>query len=1354
MAREALKAGQFDRAQDLSAQADKANSTGKWGIFDDTPESVNNDIKSARAKSDKAEAERLTKAAMDLANKPTKTAAERLANLDQAYAMSDRATALQGSSDLIDDVFGGPKPDKLKKEIDAARIQLKRTNPDLARMQTPTPPTASGRFNDTAVRPASHTAMPGAPSGVVPASATAPATPEKTAAMKLVAEGRKALTENRLGEAKMKAAYASQYKVQWSRTEDTPDALLKDVMADASTQINGLVKAAKDHAAKGETTKADAAMAVARKVAGDIGIPSQEVDAQFAAKPMTTVTPPAPAIAAPVMPAPALPTPPSIPNATPTGGIAAPIVPPMVTAPAPTVATPALPTPSLPTPSIAPAAPTLPVAPAIAAPVLTAPSGPMDVNAKQILAQAENELRRGDLDTARKLAVMAHNADPASKDDAQKLLRAIDAERTTMARKDTDAAFKNATALFQAKQHEQALGVLRVIDIPMLTPEQQTQALKMAEACTTEIAKIKALSVVPTGGGEPAKPLQPSPLTTGTQPQGAGLSDQVKALAEVEFQKLRSKGLEVQSKSQEAFNRGETDIAIQMLTDYAAEVRASTQSVPRQNMLLPGVERRLETFRIMKRQMDFVSSEAKTKREVKDRIVGGQLLAQQKREELSKKAREVHELTKAHKYREAEALALQLKTLDPDDPTISALYELAKKQRRVDDAQKLRTSKEEMVFNGLNAAEKEGVFVDVDNPIHVDVKRQLIAMGRGNGADPYTMRTWTPIEREIEMRLDKPMSINFDQAPLKEAIDKIREVTQLNITTDDANIQDEQIDLSKVIVSEKLKDLSTRDVLAVVLGKARLKAVTENNVVMVTTEKKARGKLYTKVFSVMDLVTPIPDFHLAPHQDLKQALNRGVPGWDQVANASGLTGGLNNGQLVSQAPWSASSDGSRSGVPFSNGGGGTLENRPIDNSGARLGTQGTARAHHAAKLQEMVTKLVKPYSWDGLGGSGKLFYYDIGGALVINQTADVIREVQDLLESLRRLQETSVAVEVRVISLSEAFFERVGVDFQMNVSTTGSSRESFERSLTSGAFRPEPFLNSINERGVVVGWNPTANGFTPDLNVPIRPNTFGLGLPGFGGYPGPGNGGLSLGLAFLNDIQVYMFMEAAQGDRRVNVMQAPKVTLFNGQTSTVFVSDVQFFTIGLQVVNVGGQTVYLPTNVPIPIGSAPPPPGSTSASPGISVTVQAIVSSDRRFVRMNLAPSLTSLASATVPLFPITTFITPVFEGGSQGVPIPFTQFFQQPSITNIDVQTTVAVPDGGTVVLGGLKSLAEARNEFGPPVLSSIPYVNRLFRNQGIGRETRHIMIMVTPRIIIQSEEEFNQTQQGPQGTPGGLGI
>ncbi|MEZ6045726.1 MAG: hypothetical protein R3C11_09140 [Planctomycetaceae bacterium] len=70
-------------------------------------------------------------------------------------------------------------------------------------------------------------------------------------------------------------------------------------------------------------------------------------------------------------------------------------------------------------------------------------------------------------------------------------------------------------------------------------------------------------------------------------------------------------------------------------------------------------------------------------------------------------------------------------------------------------------------------------------------------------------------------------------------------------------------------------------------------------------------------------------------------------------------------------------------------------------------------------------------------------------------------------------------------------------------------------------------------------------------------------------------------------------------------------------------------------------------------------------------------------------------------------------------------------------VQTTVSVPDGGTVVLGGIKRLREGRNMAGVPILNKIPYVSRLFKNTGVGRETESLMLMVTPRIIIQEEEE-----------------
>ncbi len=1404
--REALKAGQFDRAQDLARQADAANPSGRWGLFGDTPESLEKDVREARAKADQAESERLTKQARDLFAKAQaiKAPADRMAALNQAYAMADRAAALQGPTDLWDDLFGGEKPDKLKKEIDAARAKLRKSVPasELAKVPAPQtgPAAGAGRggkpsftpgaqtasrsgqpsFAPGGVQPARGDGKPADPAKVTNAAATtstgsrtpagkaidSPSTPaEKAAAMRLLADGRDLLRANRLAEAKAKAAEAGKLKVQYGPADDTPAALIRDIVADGQRQVDDLTREAEALAAKKDYKKAEVALSLAKQTATDLGFYTKQMEDKFAAVKKAEAGGPAPV---PALPGPVGPDTSILADVRVVGGPGvAPIPVPAgerPVGPAGPLTVPSVPVAEVPTaPAPHPAASAAKDSP----PPLAVPSVPA-ATAKappsagsQMLEQAKTELRRGELETARKLATQAHNGDPdpAVKDGAQELLRQIDAEASARKRKEAAASFRAAAEFYNAQQYEQALGVFRLIDPSLLSDEQQKKLPDYVAKCTSEVAKLKA-PVAPAAGSEPATAAKAgTPAAPLTQPPGAVLTDQVKALGDVEFQKLRSEGLEAQSKAQEAFNRGETDIAIQMLSDFTAKVKGSGLSASRQALLLSSVDRRLETFRIMKRQIDFVTKEAKDHRDARDRVVGKQLAEQQKREEVAKKVREVEALSKAHKYQDAERLALQLKTLDPDDPTLSALYEIAKRQRRADDYQKIKDSKEQFNVTVLNNAEKLGPAVDIDNPVAVDPVRTMLA--RQRGGDDFYLRTRSAAEREIELRLDKPLSVEFQNAPLREAIDEIRKKTQVNLSIDEAAIADEKIDLDSVLVTDHLKDLSARNILSILLDKARLKFAIENDVVRVTTEKKAKGRLVTKVFSVTDLVTPIPDFALAPHQSFSKAMEKAntPPPWARIQGAGGYAppNGLQNGQLVS-GPWSPQ-------TPVGpGGGGGTLQNlqqtSPLKDS-ANLATN--PRQNMSAQLMKLITGMVRPYSWQELGGPGKIDYYDIGGALVVNQTADVIREVQDLLESLRRLQETSVAVEIRVISLSEAFFERMGVDFEMNVVTKQGGRDGsfFERALTTGQFRPEPFINSMNGvNGVTVGWNPAMGGFTPDLNVPIRATSYPFTLPPFGGYQGTAsptlNGGLSVGLAFLNDIQVYMFMEAAQGDRRINVMQAPKVTLFNGQTSTVFVSDVAFFTIGLQAFQAGTQFVYIPTNIPVPIGSSPPPPGATtSGQTGVSVTVQAIVSSDRRFVRMNLAPTLTALTSATVPLFPVTAFITPVFEGGSQGVPIPFTQFFQQPSISEISVQTTVAVPDGGTVVLGGLKTLAEGRNEFGPPVLSQIPYLNRLFKNVGVGRETRHIMIMVTPRIIIQSEEEFNQTGVvGGPAVPGAGGL
>ena len=57
----------------------------------------------------------------------------------------------------------------------------------------------------------------------------------------------------------------------------------------------------------------------------------------------------------------------------------------------------------------------------------------------------------------------------------------------------------------------------------------------------------------------------------------------------------------------------------------------------------------------------------------------------------------------------------------------------------------------------------------------------------------------------------------------------------------------------------------------------------------------------------------------------------------------------------------------------------------------------------------------------------------------------------------------------------------------------------------------------------------------------------------------------------------------------------------------------------------------------------------------LEMTVRPTVTPDRKSVLVMLDAQLRELADDQAPLFPVTTFVTPVFEGGSQGPPVPFT---------------------------------------------------------------------------------------------------
>jgi tetratricopeptide (TPR) repeat protein len=1385
--RKALAAGQFDRAQDLAHAADRANPTGKWRLFDDTPRSLLEDIQDARAKQDKAQVEQLTRDAKALASRKAGSDAEKAANLDRAYAMAERAVQLHGPYSAWDI---GDRADKLMGEIKAARAKLKVPPAASGAMPNTVSSAASGQYN-SAFQPAggvvNQSGGPslwpaggppqygsalqpggGSPSGSNnvanaggnqwnnpapgqygsafqpsggPASRTnTPANDARRGtAMQLMNEARALANQGQYSAARARLAEADRVGAVFAPNEYNPGLAIQELNAQGSRAINTLVAESGSQMTKKDYAKAEAALATASEIAAALGLYPRGVDemrSQLRARSGGTGST---NVVAAGGPKPLFPGDPIDTNPVRAGSVKpAPVVP--IEGGNTAIGS------TKPIEGVKPAVPT---------------RGHID--AQQLLAQARIEFRNNSLDMAITLASQAYNqGGPKEKDEATALLNSIDAEKYAQQQLSATRSFEAAQAAIKTRDYSHALGVLVLVDPKLLPENLRGKHAELIQECRTALNKVPsggAASVATAGGmqdvpgtgagtGDTTPGMIPGvtspgaarPVADPKQASPDNLAAQQDALRRVQFQKMRSDGLKVQSDAQAAFGRGETDLAIQMLLDYANRVRTSGMEASSVAMLLRPIESRLEMFRVMKGQADALVRLNRENRDARERVANRGLADEQRRDEVNARVRKYHELVKAGEFKAAAKEAMVAKQLDPDNPALPALIHVATMNDRVREAERIKEERNEFFRTGLNRAETVGPMVDVDDPVAVRLEAYRRARGRGSLDDSH-IKTRTPAEFEIELKLNKPIPFEVSQTPLDQVIDRLRDVTDLPISIDTAALAAEGINLAAPITERIHKPIATRHVLNLLLQKAGLSYVVENDVVQVTTAKKAKGRLFTKVFSVADLVTPIPNFALPDYQNMEKMLNATplttgrlqLPGGGNTPfmPAAGLAGGTATGTQLPGA-----SLGRNDGVGIAGGlnlgPAGQLTSNPLGASSSLAGDRNTKHE----QLIKLITGMVRPYSWDGMGGPGRIEYFDIGSALVVNQVADVIQEVADLLEALRRLQDLAVAVEIRIVSLSEAWYERLGVDFAMNIKTHNTRLEPALTQVDpntglSGIFAPIPFINDNNFRGSTVGITPAGN-FTGDLGVPIRPNTFNRAIPVFGGYPNtPGdNGGIAFGLAFLNDIQVRLFMEAAQGDRRINVMQAPKITQFNGQTSTLSITDSEFFITNVAVVSVNGQLVFVPTNTPLPIG--------------VSIAVQSVVSADRRFVRLNLPVTLTATQSTQVPLFPITTFITPVFEGGSQGVPIPFTQFVQQPAFTTLTINTTVVCPDGGTVLLGGLKTLQEGRNEFGPPFLSKIPYLNRLFKNVGIGRDSRHVMIMVTPRIIINSEEEIFQTETG----------
>ena len=690
-----------------------------------------------------------------------------------------------------------------------------------------------------------------------------------------------------------------------------------------------------------------------------------------------------------------------------------------------------------------------------------------------------------------------------------------------------------------------------------------------------------------------------------------------------------------------------------------------------------------------------------------------------------------NKLIDEQRYPEAELIAAQAVDLAPNSVISNLLFEKARVQKQIATHELIEQAKQTSFLEATNSAniaaitnvttENSVVLGDPDIFLQKGIRRRQ-ALEQGRYSSEAEARIWNQLRNE---------QVQGDyRGTLKDALDQLAQTAGVNIIFDELALSSESIQTDTQVDVPIHSPISLKSVLEIILSQKGLVFVVENEVIKVTTPQAQKENLAPAVYYIGDLVQPL-DTPVDPLATRWMSPSRSF-------GAMGGSGSMNvQNVATSQVPNQLAVAQQFGGLPGVGGNsgfnGGPQRGEPI------VGLRGPAplggvTANDFQPLLDLIRNTIDSDTWgDGNGsGSSSITPYPANLSITVSAPQETQDKVQALLEKLRELNDVQIVVEVRFVTLQDNFFEQVGIDFdfQFDDNTGGVLVDAVtgDRSLFNGG-------------SGVVGNVPDATGQFPgvptaDLDIGFLQSTLASTAPAFGGFD-PASAA-SFGFAILSDIEVFFLLQASKGSTRTNITQAPTVTMFNGQSASV--SDFAQVPFVTSVVPVVGD--FAVAHQPI----------ITLLPDGTNLNVQATVTADRQYVKLRLVPYFTQIDEVTTFTFDgeqtVETTTDSVLDDlldivsgpddsdvelstSTAGITI------QLPVLSVTNVSTVVSVPDGGTVLLGGIKRVSEGRNESGIPFLSNVPYINRLFKNVGIGQETQHLMMMVTPRIIIQKEIE-----------------
>ncbi len=570
-------------------------------------------------------------------------------------------------------------------------------------------------------------------------------------------------------------------------------------------------------------------------------------------------------------------------------------------------------------------------------------------------------------------------------------------------------------------------------------------------------------------------------------------------------------------------------------------------------------------------------------------------------DELAQLVEKFNELMDQNRYLEARVIARQAKELAPDAPVTETLIWKSKFVGRIYRQMDIRDRKEAAFIDTLVAVDEASIsFGDDYRPFrHGDASewRHLSEDRLKRARDRSQRMTVEEIKIHQALR-EKKIKVSFTKRPLREVIDFLGDLAGVNIHLDQKGLIAEGVASDQPVTINLRTPISLKSVLNILLKELNLAYVVQDEVINVTSISMRNENVYQKVYYVADLVIPIPNFVPSYNIGLSGALAQAhqaigyggtMPGsGSMLYTAAANPGGGSISPIVSN-PYSAQMLGQARSM------GGVRAPRPNGYGPSGLG--GGPQADFDSLIQ-LITSTIEPESWDEVGGPGSVESFEANLSLVVSQTQEVHDQIANLLDQLRRLQDLQVTIELRFVTVNDNFFEFIGIDFDFDIDDNTGLTGSQDPALTVDDAGPSRFF------GLGADGEPTA-----DLDLSFLQGSVAAVTPAFGGFDP--NTAATFGFAILSDIEVFFLLTAAQGNERSNVVEAPKATLFNGQQATISDTSQQPFV--TSVIPVVGD--FAAAHQPVII----------VLSEGTSLSIQAVVSADRRYVRLTLVPFFSTI---------------------------------------------------------------------------------------------------------------------------------